>query len=358
MTDRNRNALIGLFVFAGLAALGVLIILFGEARGWIGASYTIQAHFDRVQNVRQGASVGIAGVQAGQVGDIKLVDPQDPGKGAYVALEIEKKFTVLRGSNAIVESSLMGQGTITIMPPRGYTEPLPTDGTGTIEGLIQNPLESIIDPSVIATLEKSAEQIGTLAQALTPAANAITDLLERRSISEVDSPEAAAKGVTANLSTAIERLHSVLKHFDTVLGDPATQSNVKLAVDNIRAASDDARSALGNLRQFSVDLQAIGGQAKQVVGNVDATVSIARQRIDELGQKLTANTDQLSKLLDSLNAAGQDMAEGKGALGMMLRDPKLYDEILLTVQRLGGAANEMQVLIKQWQREGLLSSVK
>ena len=40
-----------------------------------------------------------------------------------------------------------------------------------------------------------------------------------------------------------------------------------------------------------------------------------------------------------------DLAEGKGTMGMLLRDPKFYDELMLTIKRLGTAALEFQVLI-------------
>ena len=54
-------------------------------------------------------------------------------------------------------------------------------------------------------------------------------------------------------------------------------------------------------------------------------------------------------------SASRDLAEGDGTMGMLLRDPKFHEALLLTTERLGEAARELQVLVKQWQDKGLLS---
>ena len=54
----------------------------------------------------------------------------------------------------------------------------------------------------------------------------------------------------------------------------------------------------------------------------------------------------------------RDLAEGDGAMGMLLRNSRFYDSLLLTVQRIGQTANELKVLVIQWQRKGLMSSVQ
>ena len=116
--------------------------------------------------------------------------------------------------------------------------------------------------------------------------------------------------------------------------------------------------AVESLKVFSEDAQKTAAGARQVVAKVDATVDTTHQYIDDIGRKLLASTDQLSKLLDNLNSVSRDAAEGQGTVGMMLRDPHLYDELMLTIQRMGDAAAEMKVLIKQWEKQGLLSAAK
>jgi ABC-type transporter Mla subunit MlaD len=357
MTDRSRNAVIGVFTLGGLLCLGTLIMLFGETRGLFQQEYPIRAKFDtdKPPNIRQGTEVTIAGVPVGSVGKIELVDVDAPGRGLFASLWVSQKYGVPRGSVARVVMPLMGNPRIDIQPPTGVVGAvhLPRDGTGEIRGEVVNPLESVIDPKLMGTLDKTLEQIGQLASALTPAADAFTDLLERRPIDEVESPEAAIQGMTANLSTAIQRLYNVLTHFDTVLGDPAVQSNVKLALDNFRVASEGVKVAVEDLKQFSEQARSVANAARGTMDKVDQTVVMTNQHIDALGRKLTTDADKLSRLLDYFLAVGQQLAEGDGAAGMFLRDTKLYDELLLTFQRMGAVAAEMQTLVKQWQTQGV-----
>lgn len=358
MTDIRRNLLVGLFVLGGLICLGILIVVFGETRGLFGKRYTVIAKFDSITGVRSGTDVTLAGVWVGNVLDIKMVNPSRPNEGVKVVLEIDPKFSIPAGSRAIVETPLMGQPSINIRPPTETIKLLPKDGTAEIYGSVKGALESVIDPKFMAAMEKTTTQIGMLAEALTPAAKAVQNLLEQRTITQVEAATATPQEVTANLYTAVERLHKVLKHFDTVLGDPAVQSNIKETLANFRAASEDAKQAVESLRIFSQDARNTAVGARQVIAKVDATVDTTHQYIEDIGRKLLASTDQLSKLLDNLNAVSLDAAEGQGTVGMMLRDPHLYDELMLTIQRLGDAAAEMKILIKQWQKQGLLSAAK
>lgn len=358
MSDRTRNAVIGFFALGGVLCLAALIMLFGETRGLFQQEYPIHAKFgtERPPGIRSGTEVSIAGVPVGSVGNISLVKPEDPSLGLRAELWVAHGYQVPEGSIARVVMPLMGQPSVDIKPPSplaGPARPLPKDGTGEIRGEVVNPLESVIDPKLMGTLDKTIEQIGELASALTPAANAFTDLLETRTIEEIESPQAAIEGMTANLYTAVQRLYNVLTHFDTVLGDPDVQSNVKLALDNFREASEGVKLAVEDLRLFSEQARGVAVTAQTTMSRVDQTVVLTQEHIDTLGRKLSLDADKLSRLLDYFLSVGQQLAEGDGTASMLLRDTRLYEELLLTLQRLGAAASEMQTLIRQWQAQGM-----
>jgi phage-related protein len=225
----------------------------------------------------------------------------------------------------------MGQAVINIIPPTTPTEPLPQDGSAEpIDGILKNPLETVIDPKFMTALANTTDQFGKLAKALTPAAKAVTELLEKRTIKEVEASTqpAAEKELTANLYTAVERLHNVLKHIDIVLGDPDVQSNFKEILANFKTASQDAKAAVESFDKFS-----------EKAGKMVEDTNLA---VNDISKKLATNLDQLSKLMDNFISASRDLAEGKGTLGMLLRDPKLYDALMLTVERLSDAALELR----------------
>lgn len=347
MSERKRNVLIGVFVLGSLVALAILIVKFGEEPEWFSKRYNITAKFERIAGVREGTEVDLAGVWAGSVLRVTLANRSRPSEGVDVIMQIDPEFSVPRGSVAEVIQPLMGQPKININPPPP-AEPaplLPKDGTALIRGKVTNPLDSIIDPKIIATVEGTAAQIRDLAKELKPTARALTDLLERRPIEELQTPEAQAKQLTANLSTAIQRLYLLMTHIDEVLGDKATQLGLKETIANVRVASQNAVVATEQFKQTTAD-------ARVLLAHMDATVDTTHKHIDELGKKLQGNSDQLARTLDYFAAAGRQLAEGKGTLGMFLRDSRFYEELLLTVERLKAAAADLQVTVKQWQNQG------
>ncbi len=350
MTDRVRNTLIGLFVLGGFVALAVLIVLFGEGRGLFSKGYIVVAKFDSVIGVRQGTDVNLAGVWVGKVTAVELMDKNNPTAGARALMEIDRNYAMDVNSIANVYTPILGQPVINIEPPPVPTRFVPKDGKGEITGKVRNPLETAGDPELMNNLKNTTEQIRLLALSF-------NQLISRRSVTE-DEAMMDVHHLAPNLYSAVVRLDAILKHFDTVLGDPEVQSNLKTSLANFREASEGAKTAAVNLAKLGEEAQSTIGDARGVVVKLDHTVENANRQIEALGTKLALNLDKLSRFMDYLNVVGRDMAEGQGAIGMLLRDTKFYDELLLTVQRIGQAAGELKVLVVQWQREGLLSSFK
>jgi ABC-type transporter Mla subunit MlaD len=119
---------------------------------------------------------------------------------------------------------------------------------------------------------------------------------------------------------------------------------------------------VASLENFGNEASETARQAREsidvLVEKVNTTVDNTNQHMDKVARRVTDNLDSLSQLLDYLNSAGRDLAEGNGTLGMLLRDARFYDSLLLTVERLGQAASELKVLVIQWQRKGLMSGVQ
>jgi phospholipid/cholesterol/gamma-HCH transport system substrate-binding protein len=367
MSERSRNIGIGIFVLGALIAIAILIVKFSETTELFGTGYKVSAAFSKVLGMRDGLEVALAGVSVGRVLRVDLRNRHDPSEGAVVVMEIRDQFMIPSGSTATVVSPLMGQPMVNIVPPAQPTPPVPRDGTAMLQGEQLNPLSQIIDPKTMATLEQTTAQVGQLAAALAPAARDLHELLEKRTIAEVNAAHRAAtmpasapstQEVTANLYTAVQRLQDVLARIDAIVGDPAVQSNIKEAIANIHAASADAREAAAGFRTFSQQAQQAATKADASLAKLDATLDATHRNIDELGKSLLANSDKMSKMFDNFIMVSHELAEGKGTLGMLLNDPQFYEELLLTVQRLKAAAVDLQVLIRTWQKQGLLGSTR
>ncbi len=353
MTERRQDLMVGVFMLAGIVALGAMVVAFGEAPEWLlgGRRYEVLISFTRLSDVQEGTAVRMRGIEVGRVKTMRFKSVGHPEEGTYVVAQIDSQYVIPKGSTARVRPAAIGFGRSDILievPTPANQGFLPKDGNAMIPGEVGSPLDSIIPERVVATLETATRQIGELAKELTPVANDLHMILQVRSIRQVETTQPAGRQVLPNLYTAVERLYRVLTHFDTVLGDPAVQSNIKVAVANFKDVSDELKIAARDIRAFASRGEAVGDK-------LEKTLDVTRDEIRTVGQKLADNSDRLAAVFDNMEKATRDMAEGQGTLGMLLRDPKLYDELLLTTQRLRATIEELNTLVKKLQDKGLFS---
>jgi phospholipid/cholesterol/gamma-HCH transport system substrate-binding protein len=101
MSDKGLEVRVGLFVILGIAIIVLITLFIGQYRLIRGHGNTIYAEFANVAGVAPGASVRIAGVEVGEVGDIAL-----QGDRARLALRLFSGVTVYK--DAQVELKAFG----------------------------------------------------------------------------------------------------------------------------------------------------------------------------------------------------------------------------------------------------------
>jgi ABC-type transporter Mla subunit MlaD len=361
MSETRRNVIVGLFVVIAMALFGVLTFWFGESPEFVtrifgSAKYPISIYFDHLTGVDEGAEVRMAVGTVGHVDRIGFRDALVPGKGIEVVAMIYEGVSVPSNAVAVVvPPAMFGRAYIVLTSPAQLepAPPLPTDGSGRLSGRVAGVLDSIIPEGMLTTLDRATGAIGNLADAMTPVAADLHNLLEERPSDVVDHPPPGMSEVTANLYTAVERLDRTLRHLDEVVGNPETQNQVKTAIENMHAMSADGKATFERAREFSMELQGIADEAHRVLANLDITVQNTEQRLDVLAHKLIDTTDLMSALLQQLHEAAYQLNSGEGTAAMLLRDPRLYEEMTLTFERLSSLAVEIEGALKDIQTRGL-----
>lgn len=112
MRHRGVEIAVGLFVLAGLIALGYLSIRLGGVDFFDTANYAVTARFTSVSGLTEGASVEMAGVRIGKVQRIGLRDDE-----AVVTLRIDNGIKLTRDTIASIRTKgLLGEKYILISP--------------------------------------------------------------------------------------------------------------------------------------------------------------------------------------------------------------------------------------------------
>jgi DNA repair ATPase RecN len=100
----------------------------------------------------------------------------------------------------------------------------------------------------------------------------------------------------------------------------------------------DLRAMTANLRQTSEDLRdwsaKLDGRTEQLLTRADSTMETIQERSDEVAAKLVDALGDMSRILDHVNIAMSAINEGEGAIGKLIHDQKLYEELVDTVAAL------------------------
>ena len=91
--------MVGIFTMLGVAAAGYLAVGLGDFEAISSSKYYVYAEFDNISGLKQGASVEIAGVQIGDISEIKLKDPS-----ALVTLRLNKDVRIKQDDIASIRT--------------------------------------------------------------------------------------------------------------------------------------------------------------------------------------------------------------------------------------------------------------
>ncbi len=347
MEEVRRNLLVGSFVLCGLVALGTLVVLFGRGPTALvsGGTYPLHVYFAAVSDVRPGNLVTARGIQIGHVTSVDLVDPKRFEAGVDVIVAIQKQYSIPEGSSAQTTEVMLGQGRPPIEILAGKIGAEPLQPGASLKGSIRGAMESIFPPGVVDTLQTSARQIGDAAEALTPVLDEMKEVLQKR------TPEQVDRGLMqGNLSSAVARFDSALRHFNEVLGDGQVKSQLRETVANVHDMSEQGKVVAADLQKAAADGREMMADGRKLIAKVDATVDKLDTRTADVTRGIMTSLDDMDRFLDYLNVVGQQVASGQGNFGQLVMDNKLYDSLVITAERLSMAVDEFRALIAEWRQ--------
>ncbi len=346
MTETRRNTLVGLFMVITLSLLAYLMVLFGEVPSWLGgAEWELKIVANDIAGIEAGTPIYLNGIKIGRVSELDFLDMSAPEHGVEIIGKIKDEFSVPTGATAqcISPALGLGRGRVEIYA-EGEGMP-PIEEGGRIQGNLKNPLEDIIPESLISSFEGTVVKIGAFAEELTPVANDLHDLLKKTPIEQVEGHEQAV----ANLYTAVERLDHVLKSIQDVLGDPKVKNNLLEAVDNVLAMTADGKAAVADIRDTSanlkIDASRVADKLENAVDNFDTQVS----RIADATMPILDDTARTSA---NLRVISGNLVAGRGTLGKLLTDDRLYEVLVLSIERARDLIDSFRRLAERFEKKG------
>ena len=241
-----------------------------------GRTSTYTAHYENVAGLQDAAAVVISGVKVGQVTGVEV--NKEKG-GVDVTLSISSEFDIPVDSRAMMFSAgLMGGKSIEIK--------------------LGQATEYLSSGDQIAT--------GTALDMFEMLTNELGDIKER-------------------VVKVLDNVDKTISDVDSLVGDNA--QNITLAIANLNGVLKELEESniIKNIDGFCATLNQNGAKLDSIITDVGTVAhSFSEQN---LGQKLNDAVTQVSTLLNQIN-------EGKGSLGNLVADEKLYKELAQASQNL------------------------
>lgn len=255
---RMRSLPVGAMILMGGLAIAGALLWIDDRQHLFAPTFEVYADFTRLDSIRRGAAVHVAGAAAGEVSGIRL--PRSPAEKFRLTLRIREPFHGLVRTDSLV--SLQSVGAV---------------GTKIVQ----------IEPGLDAAPQ--APPGSTLAVA---------------EDNDAADPLTRARSILMSVDTALETARAKLEQFNSRTGGDSTPRNPKLpreiapAVNDLAAKLSDVRAGRGALGKLLMT-EELHGRATRMLEDAQANLSRLNTRLDKPATERSAR-------------AGSREAEGSG----------------------------------------------
>jgi phospholipid/cholesterol/gamma-HCH transport system substrate-binding protein len=289
---RERLAAVGAFVIGGVLLFAAGLFLIGDRRMLFTDTFRVYAEFKQVAALDTGAKVRVAGVDAGEVEEIRV--PEGPSGRFRVRMRVRSDLRPLIRVDSIASiqnDGLVGNKFVQIQTGT-EAAPAVADG-GTIQSrepfdiadlmLTMSQTLTTVNTMLVEVKSGVDEALGAVTATASDAQGLMKDLG-----GEVRTILGSADEVSRDLKVIVGNVRAGRGTVGKLVNDEALYASVRSiaadaekAVATVRQASEDARAAIADLRGQNGPVRGLTGDAQQ-------TLQAAREAMADLAETTEA----------------------------------------------------------------------
>jgi phospholipid/cholesterol/gamma-HCH transport system substrate-binding protein len=288
----TRLAAVGAFVLGGLVLFAVGLFFIGERRMLFGNTFVVFAEFQEVANLDNGATVRVAGMQAGEVEAIHV--PAGPTSRFRVRMRVRNDLHPLVRTDSVASiqnDGLVGNKFVQIEAGSEQAALLPEGGTIQsrepidIADLMEKLRETveIVDAAVSDIRTEAEEALNAISDAARSAHEVVDDVGR-------DAREILAAGdrVSKDIEMIVAGIREGKGTVGQLLTDDALYQRAKGIAAEAERTMSNIRQATEEAKQAMADLRGEEGPVKGLAGDMHRTLASARDAMSDLAEATEA----------------------------------------------------------------------
>lgn len=288
----------GLFVSVAVGLFFVMFFMLGEL-SMFKKGYTIYATYTFANGLDSNAPVRLGGISIGTVKKIEMKEDETGRTYILVTMWIEQNIRLREGSRFYINTmGLLGEKYIEISqgePTNPHIQPLTI-----VKGI--NPMST----------EELFAKGNEIASDLKEIMGQLRMIMDKNSLED--------------FRRIVKNMGDVLYQTKGILSD--NRENIKISTSNLTASSQDLLKITDDVRKITRELsKGVDGRGEKI-----------GQTLDDIGKM----SRQLGELSDTLNAINKDIKAGKGNIGKLMNDEKVYANVEEATRELNEMIKDMK----------------
>lgn len=337
----DRLAAVGAFVIFGVLLFAVGLFLIGDRRMLFEDTFEVYAEFSEIAGLRNGAKVRVAGMDAGEVKEIRV--PAGPSARFRVLLRIRSDLRQLIRADSVASiqnDGLVGNKFIQI--EAGSDQAQPVADKGTIQSREPFDFADLLEKmgETVATVN---ETIGDVKAELDEALSAVAKTAKGAEglIDDVGRDAqtimASTERITANVNALVAGVRQGRGTVGKLLTDDSLFVSIKRIATDAEKAVATMREASEHARAAIADFRGDDGPVKGLTGELQQTLASARDAMQDLAE----NTEALKR-----NFFFRGFFNRRGYFDL--------DDVSVAEYRQGALETDNRRVLRIWVRDGVL----
>ena len=328
MDDRVKKTRVGLVVISTPIFALILIMLFGDPTSFAQGTYTVFVRFKEAPGVSEGTPVRKNGILIGRVAETEFAADNN---GVIVTLKIQDNRKLNQNEVCTIKGGLLGDAVIEFVTPSGQIAAgkLISPGDYVDGSVVGSPLESFANlegdlTAAAASVTDAGHQISRLAQSINQT---------------LDTDDKQVQRILDKMEVSLDSFRRTTDNINGLVGDDEVQQELRRTIvempklfqqsrETLDRMQDTIESANRNMRNLEGLTEPLGRKGDQLVGNIDSTVS------------------KLDELLAQFVLFGKQLNDENGSLGMLVRDPELYQNLNKAARNVEKLTTELRPIVR------------